>query len=342
MRHFSKASRFKRDGGELGGRARATRGQEVHHVEHLEGLNRAKEHGEHQEGQHHRQRDRPELPPRRGAIDLGRLVDVIGDRAEPREADQHDIGRPHPGIDEHDGPGRQADIADHLEGARRNADEEAHDIVEEPDLRLEKQRPEIADDGGRQHHRQEDDRRPEAVGAELTVDEQRQTEADDHLQRNRPDDEMRCHLHALPDILIGQDVDVVGESDEAQRRVRQVRFVIGEREPDRPEQRKDIDRQQQHDRRRDEEPGDAAIGEAADAPGDAERGSRGDAVDECLGSLAGGHRDLSEPAGPPARGARGPLPSDLYISLPSSLKTLVQSLTRRSSASLAVPLSATT
>ncbi len=59
--------------------------------------------------------DRPELPPGRGAVDLRRLVDVVGDRAQPGEADQHHIGRPHPGIDDDDRPGRQRDVAEHLE-----------------------------------------------------------------------------------------------------------------------------------------------------------------------------------------------------------------------------------
>ena len=61
----------------------------------------------------------------RGAVDLGGLVDVVGDRAQAGEADQHHVGRPHPGIDDDDRPGRQRHRAEHLEGRGRDAGEEA-------------------------------------------------------------------------------------------------------------------------------------------------------------------------------------------------------------------------
>ena len=51
-----------------------------------------------------------------GAVDRGRLVDMIGDGTQPGQADQHDEGRPHPGVDDDDRPRRQADIADHGKG----------------------------------------------------------------------------------------------------------------------------------------------------------------------------------------------------------------------------------
>jgi hypothetical protein len=49
-------------------------------------------------------------------------------------------------------------------------------------LRLIQKAPEIADDGGRQHHRQQDQRRPEGVAAKLSVDQISQREADQRLQ----------------------------------------------------------------------------------------------------------------------------------------------------------------
>ena len=132
----------------------------------------------------------------------------------PGQANQHDIGRPHPGVDQHDRPRRQGDASDHRERTRRDAGEEADQVVERPDLRLEQQGPEIADHRGRQHHRQQDDGRPEAVAAEFLVDEQRETEADQHLQRDRPEHEMRGDLEVRPNVLIGQDVDIIVDADE--------------------------------------------------------------------------------------------------------------------------------
>jgi hypothetical protein len=43
--------------------------------------------------------------------------------------------------------------------------------VEQADLRLVQKGPEVADHGGRQHHRDQDQRGPEAVAAELAVDQ---------------------------------------------------------------------------------------------------------------------------------------------------------------------------
>ena len=43
----------------------------------------------------------------RGAVDLGRLVDVSGSSAA-RPADQHDVGRPHPDVDDDDRQGASA------------------------------------------------------------------------------------------------------------------------------------------------------------------------------------------------------------------------------------------
>jgi hypothetical protein len=78
--------------------------------------------------------------------------------------------------------------------------EEPHDVIEQPDLRLKQERPEVPDDRRRQHHRQEDDGRPCAVAGKPPVDQQRQTEAEHDLEQDRPEDEMRGRLHRRPDI----------------------------------------------------------------------------------------------------------------------------------------------
>ena len=86
-----------------------------------------------------------------------------------------------------------------------DAGEEGDDVVEQADLRLVEERPEIADDGRRQHHRQQDDRGPEAVAAEFLVDQPGEAEAKHGLDDDGPEHEMRRHLHRRPDIRIGQD-----------------------------------------------------------------------------------------------------------------------------------------
>ena len=129
-------------------------GQLHDEIEHLEVLDAAEQHRQHQERQHHRDGDGPELPPFAGAVTFGGFVDAVRDRAQTRKADQHDEGRPHPGVGDHDGPWRQMHIADHRKAGRISAGEEGDDIVEQADLRLVEERPEIADNGGRQHHRE--------------------------------------------------------------------------------------------------------------------------------------------------------------------------------------------
>jgi hypothetical protein len=79
------------------------------------------------------------------------------------------------------------------------------------------------------------------------VYEERQTEADQDLQRDRPKHEMRSDLEVRPKILIGEDVDIVIDADETGG-VRQVGHQAGEGEPDCPDQRKNVDREQQDHR----------------------------------------------------------------------------------------------
>ena len=269
---------LQRDGCELGDGAGAAAGQEVDHVEHLEILDAAEEHREHDEGQRHRQRDRPELAQRRRAVDLGGLVDVVGDRAQTRKTDQHHVRRPHPDVDDDDRPWREGDFAKHLERLRIDACQEGNRVVEQSDLRLIEELPEISDHGRRQHHRDQDHRGPESVPAEFSVDQVGESEADQRLEHDRPDDEMRGHLHPVPDVGIGQDALVEAQSDVLDLGVRPVRPVVGEREIDRPDQRKDIDRKKQEDRRSDEEPRKHAIGKTAKAFRHLSRRPRGDAI----------------------------------------------------------------
>jgi len=107
--------------------------------------------------------------------------------------------------------GARRHVADHLERGRVDAEREPDHVVEEADLRLIEEGPEIADDGGRQHHRDQDHGGPEAMAAELAVDEVGEREAEQRLDGDGRDDEARRHLHAVPDVGIGQQVGIAFE-----------------------------------------------------------------------------------------------------------------------------------
>ena len=257
--------------------------------------------------------------------------------------------------------GASCDLADHREARRGNSGQQRHRVVPQPDLRLVEKRPEVADHRRRQHHRNQDHRGPEVVAAKAPVDQVGEREADQRLQQDRPEQEVRGRLHRGPDIGVVQDRHVVIDADVDHRRIGPVGAVVGERQPDRPDQRKDVDRQQQHDRRRDEQPRQRAVRQAAHTACHRSRGGAGDAAGQrierahrkwlrsAIVGAATWRSDAPEAlsrattwrSAPPADAKRAALPTR-YLILPSSLKTLVQSTIRPSSASLAVPLSATT
>src|SRR5258708_31927489 len=177
---------------------------------------------------------------------------------------------------------------------------------------------------------------------ELTIDQQGKAETEQNLERDRPEHKVRRRLHRLPDIGIAQDAAVVVETDVADRRVRSVRAEIRERELERPQQRENVDCQQQQHRGCNEQPCDGPVRQTADAPGD----PAGRAGCDLLRNRRDARRLIhaAKPARSrmlPWRAPREHRSPQNYI-LPSSWKTFVQSLTKRSSASCAEPLSATT
>ena len=133
--------------------------------------------------------------------------------------------------------------------------------------------PENADHRRREHHRQQDHRGPEAVPSELSVDEERQTEADDDLENHRPAQEVRGRLQVLPDVLFVEDAFVVAQTDPLDVRIGPVCPEVREAEPDGPQQREDVDGEQNQDCRGDEEPDDGSVGETADLAGERVAGS---------------------------------------------------------------------
>ena len=117
----------------------------------------------------------------------------------------------------------------------------------------------------------------------MAVDQQRQTKSDDDLQDNSRDHKLSGRLQANPHVLIGEDITVIVQADEPQRQIGHAQIEAGERQPDHPDQREDVDRQQQRNCRRYEQPGDSAIRQAARASGDLTSPLRADAIDLGVG-----------------------------------------------------------
>ena len=206
------------------------------------------------------------------------LVDGIGNRSQSRKADEHDERCPHPSVNDHDRPRCQSDVTDHAESRWVGAGEEGDDVIEETDLRLIQEGPKIPDNGGRQHHRQHYDRRPEIVAFEFPVDEPCQPETDQHLKQQCPEQEMRSGLHREPDVAVGKDAFVVAQSNPFDISVGSICPVVRETQADRPCERKDVYCEKQEDRRSDERPCDGAVRQAPNPPRDTLRRGLGNAV----------------------------------------------------------------
>ena len=86
----------------------AALGEQDDEIGHLEGFNGAEEQGQHEEAPDIGEGDGPETPPGPDAVNGGSLIKIFGHRYEASEHQQHDEGRPHPGIGKdnaRDGPG---------------------------------------------------------------------------------------------------------------------------------------------------------------------------------------------------------------------------------------------
>ena len=90
----------------------AALGQQDHKVGQLEGLDGAEQQRQHQEPADIGEGDAPEAPPGGDPVDRGRLVEIFRHGHEARQHQQHDEGRPHPGIGENDA-GHGAGLAVH-------------------------------------------------------------------------------------------------------------------------------------------------------------------------------------------------------------------------------------
>ena len=205
-----------------------------------------------QQRRHQRQRDPRERVPAAGAVDRRRLVQMLRDGRQPGQPQQHHERRPHPdvgdrhGVERHIGIGQPGEIA------------EAEDVVDDAPGRAVEQLPEQADHGHRHHHRQQQQRREQALEGDLAVEQQRHAEADQHLAADRHQHVFRRDAEVVPDVVVGQQIAVVLQADEGRRRVGRG-AEIGERVAERIDQRKDVEDDQERNRRDDEQIADREI-----------------------------------------------------------------------------------
>ena len=116
------------------------------------------------------------------------------------------------------------------------------------------------------------------MAAKLAVNQIGQRKANQRLQQDGPEHEMRRRLHRGPDIWVGEDRGVVVDADVADLGIGPVGAKVGKRQLDRPDQRKDIDCQQQQHRRRDKQPDDGPVRQAAHFRCQRHRCGSGDAL----------------------------------------------------------------
>ncbi len=96
------------------------------------------------------------------------------------------------------------------------------------------------------------------------------------------------------------------------RRIGLVGAVVREGQTDGPDQREDVDRQQEQDRRRDEEPRDRAVGQRPHIPGHGRGGQCGRPLHQSAGGMRLQHVACSSAFrrrwAPPANGGGGAQP----------------------------------
>ena len=100
--------------------------------------------------------------------------------------------------------------------------------------------------------------------AELPVDQIGECKTNQRFEEDRPEHEGRGGLHRDPHLGVAEDALVVRQADVLDDLVGPVGPVVGKAQPDRPDQRKDVDGEQQQHRRCNEQPGDRAVRQALD------------------------------------------------------------------------------
>ena len=158
-----------------------------------------------------RQRQVPELPPSRRAVDGRRLVRLGRQAGEPCQHQEEDERRPLPDVGDDDRKHRQAGIAG--PGLQRQAELE-HDLVEHAELRLVDQLPGDRHGDRRQHHRQHQQGLQEIEPADMAVEQQGEPEAQQKLGADREECEDQRVPETDMELVVGeQPQEIVGAGE---------------------------------------------------------------------------------------------------------------------------------
>ena len=170
-----------READDLGGRSRASGGQQVDLVEDLDPRDRAEHEGHHDRGQHHRQRDVAQLLEERRPVHVRGLVHVLRQALEAGEHQQEHEGRPVPDVHGDDGEERRGRIAEPLD---RRQSERAEHLVQHAEVEVVHQLPDGADDDARHEDRQDEHGAVRDAAARDPRRHQREEESQHHLRRD--------------------------------------------------------------------------------------------------------------------------------------------------------------
>jgi hypothetical protein len=241
----------------------AVRRQHIDQVEDAHGVKQAEDHRHHHRRPHQRQRHFEEHLDRVHAVDLGRLIDILGHHLQAREDEQRHEGRGLPDVDDQHrghrriGRGRPGDLlADDAEVEEQ--------VVDDAELVVQHPRPHLGRDDRRDGPRDQDGGADDAAPLELGVEHQRHDHPDDGLERHRNDGEAQRIADRVPPRRIDQEprkyrapalqrgpAQVILEADEVAA-IKVVQRRVGQRKIDRSEQRPAGDDGQCHQHRHQE------------------------------------------------------------------------------------------
>ena len=150
--------------------------------------------------------------------------------------------------------------------------EDLGDIVIEHAFALHHEAPEQRHDDRGKHHRDEQQSHDDAASLEFAIEEHRHAKAEQQFDQHRWDDELPGDDKALPGLLIGQQIPVIGGANPDGRFIGVLNDrPLGEAEVERPEQRKNRDKQEQKHGRRQKRQRNPAIRQPAKTRANGER-----------------------------------------------------------------------
>ena len=193
---------------------RAALGEDVDELEVRGGPDRGEHHRRQEDRAEPRDGDVEELLDDRGAVDLGGLVELLGNRLEPRQ-ERHGVeGRARPDHDRDDAAHGEVRIGEPGDDVLRDVEgdqevvEEAGEVVEDP--------PPVQghdDDGYRPGN--EEERPEDVVEAPLLVEDERHRQAEHELDGDGDDGVDDAVVHRPEEEVAPEQIDVVLEPDEA-------------------------------------------------------------------------------------------------------------------------------